>query len=217
MPEAPPTPRPRKRPSEPGTTGTPGTGARERASSPPGDMPPEPGRTAPRAASPGRKAPLQKSLEELFAAPALIYSMTGDQVAATFVAGRAEPLAEAWYNLSRESPAVKRILERLTTGSAWGGVAVATGATVLPLLVHHDLLPFELPFGIPDPEGEGGPVVPPPPPPSAGGPASGGNGGRPGGGAATSRNGSPSGMTPPMRDGDPPGVVTVAGSNSHHR
>lgn len=216
MPDAPPTPRPRKRPSEPGTTGTPGTGAREQGSPPPRSVPPEPGRTAPRTASPGRKAPLQKSLEELFAAPALIYSMTGDQVAATFVAGRAEPLAEAWYNLSRESPAVKRILERLTTGSAWGGVAVATGATVLPLLVHHDLLPFELPFGIPDPEGEGGPVVPPPPPPP-GPPVPGGNGGRPGGGAATSRNGSPSGMTPPMRDGDPPGVVTVAGSNSHHR
>lgn len=207
----PPTPRPRRRTSEPGTTGT--TDTPPRKSSPAGAESAGGARPqAPRPPAGGRKAPLQKSLEELFAAPSLAYSIAGDQVAASFLASRAEPMAEAWYNLSKESPAVRRILDKLTTGSAWGGVVIATGATVLPLLAHHDVLPFDLPFGIPVPEGEeGASMVPPPPPPSGPPPAPDGRG-RAGGGTTP-----PNGMTPPRKAGEPAGVVTVAGSNSQAR
>lgn len=162
----------------------------------------------------GPKPKLQKSLEEVFAAPALAYKMTGDEWATDFVKDRAEPLAEAWYNLAQESPPVKRILEKLTTGSAWGGVAIATGATVLPLLAHHQLLPGPLGsvFSVPTTGAPRGPIVPPPPPRTPSIPATPPGPGRVSNGEGG--GGAPSGMTPPIGDGQPAGVVTVAGTNA---
>lgn len=196
----PPTPR-RPRSSESGTTGTSDTPPRR------GDTGPGSSGQGPAASTPPRstrKPNLQKSLEELFSAPALIYSMAGDEWAASHITTNAPVLAEAWYKLAQESPAVKRMLDRLTTGSAWGGVIVATGGMALPLLAHHNLLPAQVGavLGTDNGAPTRGPIVPPPPmdsPPSPPPPPySRGNGD----------------MTPPLRDGEPPGVVTVAGSNS---
>lgn len=187
---------------EPGTTDTSDTPPREERSGR-GANAPRPG------ASVGRKPQLQKSLEELFAAPAMGYALIGDEWAASFVTERAPVLAEAWYKLSVESPAVRRILTRLTAGSAWGGVAVATGATVLPLLAHHDLLPVELPFDVGQDYDR--PIVPPPPsadaPPSRNSPPR-------ERAERRRRGGGTNDMTPPVKPGQPPGVVTVAGTNN---
>lgn len=130
-------------------------------------------------------------------APALAYSIAGDDWAAGFVTERAPILAEAWYKLAQESPPVRRILVKLTTGSAWGGVIAASLMTAVPLLAHHGLLPFALPMGD-EGEYEGAPIVPPPPAPTGAAPT-----------------GAPD-MTRPVAPGAPPGVVTVAGSNANH-
>lgn len=199
----------------PSGTGTPGT-----SDTPPRRSAPGPGSSGQGAgASTRRQTPssrkLQQSLEELFTAPALIYAATGDQWAAEFVKDRGPVLAEAWANLAQESPAVKRVLERITQGTAWGGVIAATGMTVIPLVAHHGLLPPQIAAFIPHGNGpaNGGPIVPPPPAPA--GPPPGAPGGSPSpqrGRAA--RGGTPDvDYTPPVGNG-PPGVVTVAGTNN---
>lgn len=212
------TPRPKKRggntPSEsPVTTGTtdtppnfratPGdigaaarpTGSRS-APTPPGS--PSSGRT--RASRPTARDRLTEKLEELLSLPSLVYSATGDEWAATFTAERARPMAEAWVALADENPAVKRVLNRLTETSAWGGVAMATAGTVLPLAIHHGLIP-PLPMFTPD-DDPATPIVPPPPPTTP--PA-----------ATAKPPAAATGMTPPTAKGQPPGVVTVAGSNNN--
>lgn len=216
----------RKAGSEPVTTGSTDTAAPRRQSRPATDGPPPP--PGPAAAKPvaSRKGPtpqLQKSLEELFSAPAYVYAINGDQWAQDHITENAPKLAEAYYKLAQKNPAVKRTLERLTTGSAWGGVAVATGATVLPLLAHHQLLPAPVQTifsGVPTTGAPRGPIVPPPPSPGpvrsptvARPPAP--TGTPPGMGGGTPRVPPPSGeMTPPQVPGQPAGTVTVAGSNN---
>lgn len=205
MPTAPPPPseRPKRRTAAGGTpsgTGTNGTS----------DTAPRRGGAGPGSSGQGPAArkpttpKLQASLEDLFAAPALAYSMAGDQWAAEFVAERAPVLAKAWADLANESPAVKRVLTRLTTGSAWGGVIAASTMTALPLLAHHNLLPPQIAGAFSEGDANGGPIVPPPPAPS--GPPPGGRTSPPGNGGG--------GMTPPLRDDQPPGVVTVAGTGA---
>ncbi len=160
---------------------------------------------------------LKGKLTELFAGMALIPMAAGDHYSAHIISTRAPHLAEAWADLARQNPAVKRILEGLVQGGAWGGVALATGSVLVPILGHYGMLPPIDPwvgqYG-PPPVTQGErrrPIVPPPP-------------GRPGpqvppnprangaGSPATNDSGLRS-MTPPISVGQPPGVVTVAGSS----
>lgn len=210
----------------PGSTGTTDTAAPRRVPPPPNDGPPPPPGPAaapkPRATGGGNRPQLQKSLEELFSAPALLYALKGDEWAEAHITEHAPRLAEAWYKLAQKNPAVRRMLENLTTGSAWGGVAVATGVTVLPLLAHHNALPGPLGnvfSGVPTTGGNSGPTVPPPPgasgprvrPPAPQGPPR-ARGGTPPPGPMVPPPGGP--MTAPTAPGAPAGVVTVAGSNN---
>lgn len=224
MPEVPPTPRPRKRaatkrPQEPVTPDTTDTvpdrdapegdlsAAAARAAGKPPPKVTEPPKRAGRATRADR---LQDSLAELLALPSLAYAATGDTWAASHVAERAPIMAEAWVELGKENPAVMRVLQKITTTSAWGGVIMATGGTLLPLAIHHNLLPdLGFPLGG---SGEGGaPIVPPPP---AGGPTPPGFDGS---GVVGRQPPPPHGhtnMTPPLKPDQPPGVVTVAGTNN---
>lgn len=150
---------------------------------------------------------LQASLEELFSAPALVYAARGDAWAQNHIATSAPAVAKAWADLADESPAVKRILSRITEGTAWGAVIVATGAYAVPLVAHHGLLPPPLNAVFTgEPEESSSPIVPPPPSPDA----------PPAPPRRDNGNGN-GGMTPPTSPGQPPGVVTVAGTNSAHK
>jgi hypothetical protein len=62
----------------------------------------------------------------------------------------AEPLAVALNNVARDNDAVYRNLERLVTGSTWGGVFMALGGILLPIAANHNLLPFHI--GVSPPE-----------------------------------------------------------------
>jgi hypothetical protein len=183
--------------------------------SPFADVPPQP-EDAPPAAQKAREArkssrtpALQKSLEELFAAPALAYSFAGDQYAAMLITTRSEAMAEAWYQLAQKNAAVKRMLERLVEGSALGGVVVSTAAILIPLAQHHGMIPGADPFATfypPLPDAPmAGPIVPPPP--TGSGPRPGATPPRPGGGGGT--------PSPPPPRGDAtqvPGAVVVNGN-----
>lgn len=182
---------------DPGT-GTGGTGGTGTPDSPPPSLS---GRQS------ARKPPLQRRLEEFLATPALAYSFMGDQWAAELITTRTPIMAEAWYDLSTKNPAVKRVLERLLEGSAWGGVVLSTMAVALPLAQHHGLVPGADPFSALYPpvaaqDGSAprrGPIVPPPP-----------------SGPTQGAGGPPPPDAPIYQDGSPPGVVTVKpGVNQH--
>lgn len=161
----------------------------------------------------------------MFAVPALAFSAAGDQYCAEVWNARAPMVASAWFELSKQNPAVKRVLEQLVEGSAWGGVAMSTLALALPIAKHHGVYRGPDPFSAFLP----GPTEPPP---SGSGPQGPGRGttwtkdpGGPVPAPFVKSNGSPPAATssasgddaPPVyMDGAPPGVVTVAASNAQH-
>lgn len=99
-----------------------------------------------------RKRSLVKPLTEFFASiGATVYLVnTAD---GTVIVKGAERLAKSLDNLAKENATVYRNLERMLTGSAWGGVVIAAGAMALPILANHDLLPFHIP-GVEAPESD---------------------------------------------------------------
>lgn len=212
MADVPPTPRPKRAarkgaaksaPETPGTTGTTDT--------------PKPAPPPSKATRAPAKPKLQKSLEEFLSVPAIVYSATGHDYPAHIVGSRAPAVAEAWYDLAQENPAVKRVLTRLVEGSAWGGVILTSASMLVPLLSYHDVIPGQNlidPFESLYPEytGDGierGPIVPPPPASARAesSPAT----PHPAGGGATPDH-DPHYQSPPVGNG-PPGVITAAAVN----
>lgn len=96
----------------------------------------------------GRARPLERRLQEFFGTIALGLQLSGDEFGATVVNRRAAELAKAWDRLARENPAVKRLLEGLLTGGAFGEAAMVTLGTLIPILWSRGLVPdsFGLPF-----------------------------------------------------------------------
>ena len=88
---------------------------------------------------------LQGRLEQLFVTPAMVFAARGDQYCAQVIVKGAPDLAESWANLAKESPAVKKVLERLLEGGAWGGVVVSSLMIALPIAQHHGVYPAEWP------------------------------------------------------------------------
>lgn len=80
---------------------------------------------------------LQKRLEALLVGFALPFAAAGDEHCATIFVQRGPIVAEAWANLAKESPAVKRVLENLLKGGAWGGAIAATLSIAIPVAAHH--------------------------------------------------------------------------------
>lgn len=156
---------------------------------------------------PPTKPKLQRRLEEFFAAPAAVYAAVGHQYPAQILTLRSPQLAEDLYLLAEESPPVKRVLTKMLEGGAWGGVIVSAASILIPILSYHGVVPIGDPFQVimPAPEADARrPIVPPPP-----------------AAAPTSSPGSANGAgrddyTPPVAPGQPPGTVTVAGTQAGH-
>lgn len=110
---------------------------RKRTSRAGGGSSPGGGRSTSRASAQISYPQLEKRLEELFGAGALPFLMSGDAHCAQIVANGAAPLAHAWTNLAKESPAVRKVLNNLTQTSAWGEVIIATASVVIPIAAHH--------------------------------------------------------------------------------
>lgn len=179
---------------------------------------------------------LRARLEEWFSGMALLPMAVGDHYSAHIIASRAGHLAEAWADLAKTNPGVRKVLEGMLQGGAWGGVILASGSVLVPILGHYGLLPPVDPWaGLygppPVPQGRR-PIVPPPPgqtgpqaPPQAPqGPGMGHHRGAPpivpdnpranGAGTVATNSDGTGDMTPPIAPGQPAGVVTVAGSRS---
>lgn len=182
-----------------------------------------------RPTSGGSARDLKGRLEEFFAGMALIPMAAGDVYSAHIISSRSTHLAEAWADLAKQNPAVKRVLEGLLQGGAWGGVLLASGSIVVPILGHYGVLPAMDPWAgvygdspapvqqgirarpMPGPEPvdpsafniPGYERSPSPPNPRASG-----------AGTPLVNSDGAGTMTPPVSPGEPAGVVTVSGSNS---
>jgi hypothetical protein len=129
------------------------TGQPER---PPADRPPRRGRprkaaTAPPAdgLEPADRRPasirkIQDGLVQLFTIAGLGTSMFVDDFDGQVIALNADRLARAWADLAQQSPAVRRALEALLMGSAWGSAIGTTAMVAIPVMVRHGIAPPEV-------------------------------------------------------------------------
>lgn len=92
----------------------------------------------------GRKRSLTRPLTDLFVSIGAMVSVV-NQVDGQIIIEGAPRLAESLNAVAKDNPAVYKSLERMLTGSAWGGVFMASGAIAIPILANHGLLPFQLP------------------------------------------------------------------------
>ena len=84
---------------------------------------------------------LKDQIEDMVNSIALAVSMTGDQHCATILAQGAPGLAEAWTDLAKQNPGVKKVLEAMVSGSAWSQALFTTFGIAIPIMQHHNLMP----------------------------------------------------------------------------
>lgn len=82
------------------------------------------------------KQPLTDALTSLGVAVQLVNGYDGARI----VAG-APQLAEALDELARQDAAVHKALQRILTGSSWGGVAIAAMSIAVPIAANHQMIP----------------------------------------------------------------------------
>jgi hypothetical protein len=232
--DTPPVPRPRTARARGGdntdatdTTGSRGNGGNGGADAGSTPRPPRGAAPPPRA----RAGSLESKLGELFGSFSLVFAATGDQYCAEIVAQRSPALAAAWADLAKQNASVKRVLEGLVEGSAWGAVIFSTLGITIPIAKHHGLYNGPDPFAL---------ILPGPTPPEGGHTKGGDNGGtgvnRGGMRWSKGKDGEPPAPRKPNNNGNdtnngagdsadeiptylegaPPGVVTVAASGAQH-
>lgn len=228
--QAVPTPKPRRRikPQEPATVPTDATGIGGNGGTG-GDEPPagRQRRAAEAPAQPRAKAPRASSLEarltEFLGMASIPFALQGDMYCASILASRTPTLAKNLTALADENPGIKRVLNKMMEGSAWGGVALSVVAIAVPIAQHHQLLPGSDPFAAQYPDLPAG-ITPGPRVHEA--PRAGFGGWSQPAPDDTSTMGAPApngeyegspetaGMT--RVPGAPPGVVTVAATTAGH-
>lgn len=101
---------------------------------------PEPSPSTGRPRTPAMRA-LEARVTEMYALAGMGAFAVGDQIVSNSILQNAESCADAWITLAERDPKVKRILERLTQSSAWGGVVMAHLGIAIPILSHYGILP----------------------------------------------------------------------------
>lgn len=170
---------------------------------PPTEPIPEPD-PAPKTPKP-KAGSLESRLAQAFASVAILPSFAGDQYSSFILASRSQKFSHDLAELAKVNPRVKKTLEGMLDGGAYGGVMFSGAAMLLPIIWSYGILPAP-PF---DPFSAFYPQVPSGVSPRStrrdtsrsgrkGGTATGGG---PVGGSSTG--------APGPQDDPPPGVVTV--------
>ena len=74
----------------------------------------------------------------------VLYAFPQTRQDGVIIANNCGPLIDSLGELAKQDVRVRRVLGRLVTGSAWGSVALAASAIVLPVLANHNLLPAHI-------------------------------------------------------------------------
>jgi hypothetical protein len=86
---------------------------------------------------------IQDGLTQLFVLAGLATSVWVDEWDGQVLVLNAERNARAWADLAAQSPTVRKALEGLLVGSAWGTAIGTTAMTLLPILAHHGVVPLD--------------------------------------------------------------------------
>jgi hypothetical protein len=95
--------------------------------------------------SQGRPLALETELKDLFTQMGAMVMMA-DQFDGLVIVNQAEDNAKALAKLANKNARVKKALETLTAVSALSGVVGVVGATAIPILMHHGVVPVQLPM-----------------------------------------------------------------------
>lgn len=114
--------------------------------------PVDPPKDAPKAERPKRRAApntvkLKEQLAELYVTLGLVVVTPIDRLGGALLAANADDLAEQWIALAETNPAVKRTLQKLVEVGGWGGVIMAHGMIVLPVLANRGMFPDQVAGG----------------------------------------------------------------------
>jgi hypothetical protein len=64
-----------------------------------------------------------------------------EQIDGQIILANAEAVAEATATLADENAQVAKAIDGLSTGGAWGAFIIALCGMIIPMLVHHNLVP----------------------------------------------------------------------------
>lgn len=106
-----------------------------------GGTPPASPKSPPRVTRGRNDTQLRNDLAQYISAVSLIPMTFGDIYSAQVISTRAEYLAEAYTDLAKQNPKVRKALEAMMSGGAWGGAIVATASVLIPIAGHHGLIP----------------------------------------------------------------------------
>lgn len=112
----------------------------------PPDTADEEQKAAPQSQRPSRKkgpgmGKLKEQVAELYATLGMMVVTPIDPLAGHLVAANADDLAEQWVALAETNPTVKKTLQKLVEAGGWGGVVMAHGMIILPVLVNRGAFP----------------------------------------------------------------------------
>lgn len=88
---------------------------------------------------------IENAMNEFFAAVSMGFQFAGDDVMAVIFASRGPKVAEAWAELARINPGVRKVIEKMLTGSAWSGVAISSLSIAMPVAERYGVFPDNLP------------------------------------------------------------------------
>jgi len=80
---------------------------------------------------------IQKKVEGSVAGIELMVRLAGDEHCADVIEGGTERFAVSLQNLADQNPKVRKAIERMLEGGAWGEVIFSGLAMVLPIVMHH--------------------------------------------------------------------------------
>lgn len=103
-----------------------------------------PGRA--RRATPG-STKLKQQLTDLYVSIGTIAVTPIDRLAGVLLVTQAEDLAQTWIDLAETNTAVKKALQKLVEAGGWGGVIVAHGMILMPVLANRGLFPDHVAHG----------------------------------------------------------------------
>lgn len=91
-------------------------------------------------AGPGM-AKLREQLTDLYVSIGTMVVTPLDRLAGTLMIASAPDLAQTWVDLAETNPAVKRALQKMVEAGGWGGVVIAHGMLLMPVLANRGLFP----------------------------------------------------------------------------
>ena len=113
---------------------------------PPGaDSPPKAERPK-RKPSPG-SGKLREGLEDFYVTIGAVAITPIDRLAGALMIANAPDIADQWVSLAEKDARVKRALESLVQAGGWGGVIMAHGMIMLPVLANRGMLPDQIAAG----------------------------------------------------------------------